>query len=136
MSYPDYKIDWDAIRDMVNERTRMIIINTPHNPTGAILSRTDLETLESLVKNTNIVILSDEVYEHIIFDGKKHQSVALFKGLFDRSFIVSSFGKTFHATGWKTGYCLAPKELMMEFRKIHQFIVFSANTPIQHAYAD
>lgn len=132
---PDFKIDWQKVKNSISDKTKMIIINTPHNPTGTVLSQKDMQSLETLVKNTNIIILSDEVYEHIIFDKKKHQSVALFKGLAERSFVVASFGKTFHATGWKTGYCIAPKELMHEFRKIHQFIVFSANHPMQKAIA-
>jgi methionine aminotransferase len=114
----------------------MIIINTPHNPTGTIFSREDLLKLESMIKNTDILVLSDEVYEHIIFDNESHQSVAKFPGLAERSLIVSSFGKTFHATGWKIGYCVAPKELMAEFRKVHQFNVFCVNHPMQVALND
>lgn len=133
---PDYKIDWDEVKKMLNRRTRMIIINTPHNPTGAIMSAQDLSTLENLTKGSDIVIVSDEVYEHILFDGYEHQSIARFPELANRSFIVASFGKTFHATGWKMGYCLAPEALMKEFRKAHQFIVFSVNTPMQHAVAE
>lgn len=114
----------------------MIIINTPHNPSGKTLSEKDMLALEKMVSNTDIIILSDEVYEHIVFDGKQHQSSAKFPGLRERAFIVSSFGKTFHNTGWKTGYCIAPKNLMAEFRKAHQFIVFSVNTPMQYALAE
>ncbi len=114
----------------------MIIINTPHNPTGSILTAADMDKLEKLTRNSDIVILSDEVYEHIIFDGLEHQSVARYPKLAERSFIVSSFGKTIHATGWKIGYCLAPKNLMAEFRKAHQFNVFSVNTPMQYALAE
>jgi methionine aminotransferase len=114
----------------------MIIINTPHNPTGTIMTAGDMAKLEKLTHGTEIVILSDEVYEHIIFDGYEHQSVARFPKLAERSFIVSSFGKTFHATGWKIGYCVAPKKLMAEFRKVHQFVVFCCNTPLQYALAD
>jgi methionine aminotransferase len=114
----------------------MIIINSPHNPSGSILAASDLKALEKLTRNTGIVVLSDEVYEHIIFDGKKHESVCSYPGLAERSFVTCSFGKTFHATGWKTGYCLAPENLMKEFRKAHQFIVFCSNTPVQHALAD
>ena len=113
----------------------MIIINTPHNPTGTVLTQQDMESLSELVKDTDIIILSDEVYEHIIFDGEIHQSVARFPILAERSFIVASFGKTFHNTGWKLGYCLAPEKLMNEFRKVHQFNVFSVNHPIQKALA-
>jgi methionine transaminase len=135
LSLPDYKIDWDAVKKMINQRTRMIIINSPNNPTGSILSATDMNKLERLVKNSNILILSDEVYEHIIFDGYEHQSVCRFPNLANRSLVMCSFGKTFHATGWKIGYCLAPANLMKEFRKTHQFVVFTVNTPIQKAIA-
>jgi methionine aminotransferase len=133
---PRYYIDWDEVKKMINHRTKMIIINTPHNPTGSVLSADDMKMLEKLVSNTDIVILSDEVYEHIIFDGQKHQSAARFPKLAERSFIISSFGKTYHTTGWKIGYCLAPKNLMAEFRKVHQFLVFCTNTPIQHALVE
>ncbi len=133
---PKYTIDWDEVKKVINHRTKMIIINSPHNPTGSILTDKDMTSLEKLVENTDIIILSDEVYEHIIFDGEEHQSVARFPKLAQRSFIISSFGKTYHATGWKIGYCVAPKNLMAEFRKVHQFIVFCCNTPIQHALAE
>lgn len=136
MLSPDYKINWEQVKKLINQRTKMIIINSPHNPTGTILSKEDMLAFEKIVSGTNILVISDEVYEHIIFDGEKHQSAAKFPGLAERSFIISSFGKTFHNTGWKTGYCIAPKNLMAEFRKAHQFIVFSANTPIQHAIAE
>lgn len=132
---PDYKINWEEVKKVINQRTKMIIINSPHNPTGSILSKKDLAELEKLTMQSNMLVLSDEVYEHIIFDGEKHNSVAAFPKLAERSFIISSFGKTYHTTGWKIGYCLAPKELMKEFRKTHQYNVFSVNTPIQHAYA-
>jgi methionine aminotransferase len=132
---PYFKVDWEKVKGSISDRTKMIIINTPHNPTGTILSENDMRTLEALVKDTDIIILSDEVYEHIIFDGMEHQSVARFKGLADRSFIVASFGKTFHSTGWRMGYCVAPKELMVEFRKTHQFIVYAASHPMQVALA-
>jgi methionine aminotransferase len=133
---PSYSIDWEKVKKMINHRTKMIIINTPHNPTGSIMSAADMQNLEKLVHGTDIVIISDEVYEHIIFDGQKHQSVARFPNLAERSFIISSFGKTYHTTGWKLGYCVAPKNLMAEFRKVHQFLVFSCNTPIQLALAE
>jgi methionine aminotransferase len=136
LSYPDFTINWDNVKKLVNRNTRMIIINTPHNPTGSILSAADMDKLEKITRNTDIVILSDEVYEHIIFDGFEHQSVARYPKLAERSFIVSSFGKTIHATGWKIGYCLAPKNLMAEFRKAHQYNVFSVNTPMQYALAE
>ncbi|MCK5637742.1 MAG: methionine aminotransferase [Flavobacteriaceae bacterium] len=132
---PEFKVDWEQVEKSISDKTKMIIINTPHNPSGTVLSQYDMKTLEGLVKDTNIIVLSDEVYEHIIFDGEKHQSVAKFPGLAERSFIVASFGKTFHATGWKMGYCLAPAELMVEFRKTHQFNVFSVNHPMQKALA-
>ncbi len=133
---PEFKVDWHKVKNAVSKRTKMIIINTPHNPTGTVLRKEDMIALKNIVKNTGIVILSDEVYEHIIFDGEKHQSVALFPELAERSFIVASFGKTFHNTGWKMGYCTGPKELMAEFRKTHQFNVFSVNHPIQRALAE
>lgn len=132
----DFSIQWAEFQKLINPRTKMIIINSPHNPTGAILSALDLQKLEKLTNKTDIVILSDEVYEHIIFDGYEHQSVARFPNLANRSFIISSFGKTYHTTGWKIGYCLAPENLMAEFRKVHQYNVFSVNTPIQYAYAE
>jgi len=133
---PAYNIDWEAVKKMINHRTKMIIINTPHNPTGSILSAADLQQLQKLTKDTDILIISDEVYEHIIFDKHRHESVARYPLLAERSFIISSFGKTYHTTGWKIGYCLAPQNLMAEFRKVHQFLVFSANTPIQLAFAE
>ncbi|HEY6160246.1 MAG TPA: methionine aminotransferase, partial [Bacteroidia bacterium] len=133
---PDYSIDWSQVQKLINHRTRMIIINTPHNPTGAVMTKEDMQKLEKMTKNTDIVIVSDEVYEHIIFDGQEHQSVARFPKLAERSFIISSFGKTFHTTGWKVGYCVAPENLMTEFRKVHQFLVFAVNTPVQLALAE
>ena len=126
-------VDWERLKKLVNQRTRMIIINTPHNPSGRVLTAEDMARLQKLTDKTDIIILSDEVYEHIIFDGMEHQSVARYPRLADRSLIVSSFGKTYHNTGWKVGYLLAPQELMHEFRKTHQFNVFSVNTPVQHA---
>jgi len=133
---PDYKINWTEVKKMINQRTRMIILNSPQNPTGSVLSAKDMMHLEKLTKDSDIIILSDEVYEHIIFDGLEHQSIMRYPKLAERSFVVFSFGKTFHATGWKTGYVLAPANLMAEFRKVHQFNVFSANTPIQFALAE
>lgn len=132
----DFHIDWNEVKKMVNQRTRMIMINSPHNPTGAILTAKDMHQLEKITHNRDIVIVSDEVYEHVIFDGYEHQSVMRYPKLAERSFVVFSFGKTFHATGWKTGYCIAPENLMTEFRKVHQFQVFSVNTPIQYALAE
>ncbi len=133
---PDYKIDWEMVKKLFTANTKMIIINSPHNPSGSILQREDIEALIKLTKDTDILILSDEVYEHIIFDGEKHQSVALYPELAERSFIIASFGKLLHATGWKVGYCLAPAKLMAEFRKVHQFNVFSVNTPMQAGIAN
>jgi len=130
---PHYSIPWEEIKKLITQKTRMIIINTPQNPTGTILTAKDMLKLEKITDGTDIIILSDEVYEHIIFDGYEHQSVARFPKLAERSMIVFSFGKTFHATGWKVGYCLGPAHLMKEFRKVHQFTVFSVNTPLQHA---
>jgi methionine aminotransferase len=136
LKYPNYKVNWDEVKKLVTYKTKMIIINTPHNPTGTTLGAQDLMKLEKIVKNSEIIVLSDEVYEHIIFDGIEHQSVARYPKLAERSIIVSSFGKTYHTTGWKMGYVLAPANLMVEFRKVHQFMCFSANTPIQYAIAD
>jgi len=133
---PEYKIDWEEVKKRVNQRTRMIMINTPHNPTGAIITEADMKQLENIVQGTDIIVLSDEVYEHIIFDGHQHQSVCRFPKLLERSFIVFSFGKTYHTTGWKMGYVLAPEKLMAEFRRVHQFVVFCVNTPLQYALAE
>ncbi|AMS26626.1 aminotransferase [Bacteroidetes bacterium UKL13-3] len=136
LKFPDYKVDWNELKRLVSYKTKMIIINTPHNPSGTILSAQDMLKLQKIVDKTEIVILSDEVYEHIIFDCIEHQSVARYPKLAERSIIVSSFGKTYHTTGWKMGYVLAPANLMVEFRKVHQFMAFSTNTPIQYALAD
>jgi methionine aminotransferase len=133
---PDYKIDWNEVKKNINHKTRMIMINTPHNPTGTVLSNEDMIQLEKIVKDSNIIIISDEVYEHIIFDEKQHESVLRYPLLAERSFVVYSFGKTYHNTGWKMGYCIAPELLMKEFRKSHQYIVFCANTTLQYAFAD
>jgi methionine aminotransferase len=133
---PDYRPDWAAVRALVSPRTRMIMINTPHNPTGTVWGPADMAELAALTRGTGIVVVSDEVYEHIAFDGVRHESVALHPELAARSVIVSSFGKTYHVTGWKVGYVLAPGELMAEFRKVHQFNVFTVNTPVQLALAD
>ncbi len=133
---PGYSINWDEVKHQISDKTKMIIINTPHNPSGTVLSKDDMLKLQALTEGTNILVLSDEVYEHMIFDGLKHQSVCLFSGLKQRSFIVASFGKTFHNTGWKMGYCCAPKQLMEEFQKVHQFNVFSVNSAMQKGLAD
>jgi len=136
MEPPDYRIQWQEVARMVTHRTRLIIINSPHNPTGSILKKEDLLALEHLTKKTDIAVLSDEVYEHLIYDSEPHESVCKYPGLAERSFVTGSFGKTFHATGWKMGYVLAPENLMKEFRKSHQFVVFTCNTPIQFAIAE
>jgi len=135
LTYPDYAIDWTAVQRAITPRTRMMIVNTPNNPTASVFSAEDMRMLEGVLRGTDIVLVSDEVYEHIVFDGHAHQSVARFPGLAQRSFVVSSFGKTYHVTGWKMGYVLAPRELMVEFRKVHQFNVFVTNSPIQYAFA-
>jgi methionine aminotransferase len=136
LRYPDYSIDWQQVSRAITPRTRAIIINTPNNPTASVFSGEDLRMLESLLRGTDVVVISDEVYEHIVFDGHRHQSVASFPGLAERSYVVSSFGKTYSVTGWKMGYVLAPKELTAEFRKVHQFNVFVTNSPLQHALAE
>lgn len=136
LTYPDYGINWEEVKQKVTAKTKMIIINTPHNPSGTILSKSDMLQLQELTRDTNIIVLSDEVYEHIIFDGEQHQSVCLFPDLKNRSFIAASFGKTFHNTGWKVGYSCAPKYLMDEFIKVHEFSVFSIHHPTQKALAE
>ena len=136
LSAPYYQINWEAFGKLISTKTRMIIINTPHNPTGTILRKKDMEALEALTEGTDILILSDEVYEHLIYDKEPHQSVLRFPELRQRSLATYSFGKTFHNTGWKIGYCVAPAHLMKEFRKVHQFNVFCVNSPVQFALAD
>lgn len=133
---PTYNVDWNEVESKINSNTKMIIINTPHNPSGTIWSKDDMIKLETLVSGTDIIVLSDEVYEHIIFDDAQHQSACMFPELKQHSFIVASFGKTFHNTGWKLGYCCAPKSLMQEFQKVHQFNVFCVNHPMQKAIAE
>jgi methionine transaminase len=135
LTFPDYKIDWNIVKDKISDKTRLIIINFPHNPTGAILEKEDMDILANLIRDRNIFVVSDEVYEHIIFDGKIHQSISKFSELAEKSFVISSFGKTFHITGWKVGYCQAPAELSAEFRKIHQFLTFATSSPFQYAIA-
>lgn len=136
LALPDFTVNWDEVRAAITPRTRMIIVNTPHNPSGQVFSAQDLEMLAELTRNTDIIILSDEVYEHIVFDGDRHHGMATHPALAERSVIVSSFGKTFHVTGWRVGYCLAPAELMTEICKVHQFLMFSADTPMQYAFAE
>jgi methionine aminotransferase len=133
---PQYKIDWDRVADVVNERTRLIIINTPHNPTGTIWDDQDIAALRSIVERRDIHLIGDEVYEHMVFDEREHTSLCRYPDLFARSFVVSSFGKTYHTTGWKIGYCVAPAALTAEFRKIHQFVTFTSITPVQLGLAD
>jgi len=133
---PNFTVDWQEVASKLTSKTKMIIINTPHNPSGTVLGKQDMLQLEKLLRDTDIILLSDEVYEHIIFDQHQHQSAALFPGIAERAFITASFGKTFHTTGWKMGYCLAPKMLMAEFRKVHQFNVFCSNHPMQYALAN
>jgi methionine aminotransferase len=136
LSAPDYTINWQEVRQLVNEKTRMIIINSPNNPTAKTLAEEDMLELISITRDSDILIISDEVYEHLVYDGKKHLSVSHYPELMERSFITASFGKLLHTTGWKVGYCLAPEYLMKEFRKVHQFEVFSVNSAIQYAISD
>jgi len=136
LKFPEYRIDWDEVQRTVTSKTRLIVLNSPHNPTGTILTKEDLTALAKILENSSALILSDEVYEHILFDDLQHESVACHPALAQRSLIVSSFGKTYHTTGWKVGYCLAPKALSAEFRKVHQYLTFATNTPIQYAYAE
>ncbi|APX98768.1 methionine aminotransferase [Lacinutrix venerupis] len=136
LTAPNYTIDWDEVESKFSSKTKMIIINTPQNPSGTVFSNANMLALQKLTQDSNCIVLSDEVYEHIIYDGLQHQSVCRFSNLKSRSFITASFGKTFHNTGWKVGYCCAPKTLMSEFRKVHQFNVFSVNSPMQKALAD
>jgi len=136
LQYPDFSIDWQQVRDTITDRTRLIILNTPHNPTGTLWTADDIRQLREVIAGRNIHLLSDEVYEHISFDGRQHLSLLRHPDLAARAFVVSSFGKTYHATGWRIGYCIAPEPMMAEFLRIHQFINFSTNTPIQYALAD
>jgi len=132
----DFSIDWNRVKDSITSKTKLIIINSPHNPTGSVISIDDLHKFEEVVRGKDLSIISDEVYEHIIFDGIKHVSISESEELSEKAFIISSFGKTFHTTGWKVGYCSAPERLTKEFRKIHQFVVFAVNTPAQYAFAE
>jgi methionine aminotransferase len=136
LRFPAYAPDWAEVRSLVSPRTRLIIVNSPHNPSGAVLGEADVRSLAALVEGTSIVVLSDEVYEHMVFDGRRHESLARHPDLAARTLVASSFGKTYHVTGWKVGYVLGPRELMTEFRRAHQFIVFTVNTPVQLALAD
>lgn len=132
----DFCMDWQRLKDTISDKTRLLIMNFPHNPTGAILTSDDLNQLADVVRDTNCLLLSDEVYEHIVFDGEQHHSFSSHDELWERSLVIASFGKTFHATGWKVGYCIAPAALSAEFRKVHQFTTFSVSTPMQHGIAD
>jgi len=133
---PDFSVDWDRVQSAITPHTRLLILNSPHNPTGAVLSARDITALTEIVRNTRLLLLSDEVYEHIIFDGRRHESLLRYPELAERSLVVSSFGKTYHATGWKIGYCVAPAALTREFRRVHQFVQFCVVTPMQWALAD
>lgn len=136
LKFPDYNIDWNEVKNIVNSKTKLIILNYPHNPTGAVLTKEDISNLSEIVKDSEIFIVSDEAYEHIIFDERQHESMARYPQLAKRSFVICSFGKTYHTTGWKIGYCLAPEALSIELQKIHQYLTFASNTPIQTAYAE
>jgi methionine transaminase len=135
LQYPDYSINWEEVKQKITTKTKAVIINTPHNPSGKVFTLYDIEQLKAIVKNTNIFIISDEVYEHLIFEGKQHESMLRHTDLFERSFVCFSFGKTYHCTGWKMGYCVAPPALTAEFRKIHQFNCFTTNSTVQYALA-
>ena len=136
MDLSTFRVDWDDVRRVMSPRTRLLIINSPHNPSGTAFGTEDIAALRRVLEGTGALVLADEVYEHIIFDGRPHLSMARYPDLASRSFIVGSFGKTFHTTGWKVGYCVAPPALSAEFRKVHQFVTFATNTPVQHALAE
>ncbi|MFM7709537.1 MAG: methionine aminotransferase, partial [Ferruginibacter sp.] len=136
LQHPNYHIDWDRVRQSVTNRTKAIILNSPHNPTGRILSEDDIDQLRKLVQDTGIFIISDEVYEHLVFDELPHRSMLRYPDLLERSFVCFSFGKVYHCTGWKLGYCIAPNEYMKEFRKVHQFNSFTCNSPVQYALSE
>jgi methionine aminotransferase len=135
LAAPRFRVDWDRVRDALTSRTRLVIVNSPHNPTGAVLAAEDLDALEDILGRSDALLLSDEVYEHIVFDGRRHLSLLGRPALAERSFVVSSFGKTYHCTGWKVGYCVAPPALSAEFRKVHQFVQFAVAAPMQAAFA-
>ena len=136
LKFPDYTIDWNEFKNALSSKTRLVILNYPHNPTGAVLTKEDIEQLSQIVEDTSVLIVSDEAYEHIIFDDLQHESLARHPQLASRSFVICSFGKTYHTTGWKIGYCLAPELLSAELQKVHQYLTFASNTPIQFAYAE
>ena len=133
---PDFRVDWDEVRRTVSRRTRVIVVNTPHNPTGTVLSRGDMRELAAVLQHTDAIVVSDEVYEHIVFDGLRHESIARHPELADRAVVISSFGKTYHTTGWKVGYCAAPAALAAEVARVHQFVTYSVNGALQRAYAE
>jgi methionine aminotransferase len=133
---PDYRVDWDEVRRAVTPRTRAIVINTPHNPTGTILGDADMRELSAVLERTDAVVVSDEVYEHIAFDGERHASAARYPAIASRAVVISSFGKTYHATGWKVGYCCAPQPLLALVAGVHQWVTYAVNTPVQRAYAE
>jgi methionine aminotransferase len=136
LRFPQYRVDWDRVSDTLTDRTRLLVINSPHNPSGQALDADDIAALQAVTADRDLYILSDEVYEHIIFDGRRHESMLRYPDLARRSFVVSSFGKTYHTTGWKIGYCIAPRDLSAEFQKMHQYLTFTSSTPVQRAYAD
>lgn len=136
LSFPDYSINWQLVKEKISPKTKAIIINSPHNPTGSLLQESDIAALQLIVKETGIFIISDEVYEHLVFDDKEHLSILKYPDLYERSFVCFSFGKTYHCTGWKMGYCIAPPAWMKEFRKVHQFNCFTCNSPVQFALAE
>ncbi|MSO84005.1 MAG: aminotransferase class I/II-fold pyridoxal phosphate-dependent enzyme [Acidobacteria bacterium] len=133
---PDYRVDWDGVRRAVTPRTRVIVVNSPHNPTGMLLNRDDMRELGSVLQHTDAVVVADEVYEHIVFDGRRHESVARYPEIADRAVVISSFGKTYHTTGWKIGYCAAPRALSAEVARVHQFVTYAVNGAVQRAYAE
>jgi methionine aminotransferase len=136
LRYPDYRVDWDEVRRAISPRTRAILVNTPHNPTGRVWTADDMKQLAALVDGTDILVIADEVYEHIIFDGRRHESVLRYPDLRQRACVISSFGKTFHTTGWKVGYCVAPQPILAEVQRVHQFMTFTVHTPSQYAFAE
>ncbi|XXX76682.1 methionine aminotransferase [Sorangium sp. So ce134] len=136
LRFPEYRVDWDEVRRALTPRTRLLLINSPHNPTGTALSAGDMRELARVVDGRDVLVVGDEVYEHILFDGRRHESLARYPELSDRSVVISSFGKTYHTTGWKVGYCAAPRPLSAEIQRVHQFVTFAVNAAIQHAYAE
>jgi len=136
LRYPDYRVDWDEVKRAITPRTRAILINTPHNPTGVAWTADDMRHLAALVDGTDILLIGDEVYEHVIFDGRRHESLLRYPALSSRGCVISSFGKTFHTTGWKVGYCVAPQPILAEVQRVHQFMTFTVHTPSQIAFAE